>query len=204
VAVPPERDERPVQGFGAFTAELYALAAWLRQGQSETVVLESTGVSGMALCAVRDERGLDVKLVDPPTVRQVPGRKTDVQDGQWLPALHTYGFLRGAFRPADAVCVWRRSLRQRRMRVAMAARAVPHRQTARAQMHLKLTEVVRAIPGQTGLTISRALLAGARAPQWLAISRDKRCKHDQDTIAKALPGHWRAEPLFALPPAVDQ
>jgi transposase len=89
VAVPPERDERPVQGFGAFTADLYASAAWLRQCQSETVVMESTGVYGIALFEVLEERGFDVKLVDPHTVRQVPGRKTDVQDGQWLQELHT-------------------------------------------------------------------------------------------------------------------
>ena len=107
----------------------------------ETVVLESTGVSWMALFAVLEERGFDVKLVDPHAVRQVPGRKTDVQDGQWRQALHTYGLLRGAFRPEDAVCVWRSSLRQRRMRVAMAARAVHHMQKALEQMHLKLTEV---------------------------------------------------------------
>jgi transposase len=171
VAVPPDRDARPVQGFGAFTADLDAVAAWLRQCQSETVVMESTGVDGMAWFAVLDERGFDVKLGDPPTVRQVPGRKTDVQDGQWRQALHTSGFRRGAFRPEDAVCVWRRDWRQRRMRVAMASRAGPHRQQALEQMHLKVTEVGRAIPGKPGMTIIRAMLAGARAPQVLAPSR---------------------------------
>ena len=91
VAVPSDRDERPVQCFGAFTADLYALADWLQQCQIETVVMESTGVYGIALFEVLEERGFDVKLVDPHTVRQVPGRKTDVKDGQWLQELHTYG-----------------------------------------------------------------------------------------------------------------
>ena len=91
VAVPKERDEQPVQRFGAFTADLYTLAVWLRQCQIETVVLESTGVYWIALFEVLEERGFDVKLVDAHQARQVPGRKTDVQDGQWLQELHTYG-----------------------------------------------------------------------------------------------------------------
>jgi len=204
VAVPPDRDERPVQCFGAFTADLYALAAWLRQCQIATVVMESTGVSWIALFEVLAERGFDVKLVDPHTVRHVPGRKTDVKDCQWLQELHTYGLLRGAFRPEDEVCVLRSSLRQRSMLVAMASRAVQHMQKALEQMHLKLTEVVSDITGKTGMTIIRAMLAGERAPQLLATYRDKRCTHDQGTIAKALTGHWRAEHLFALQQAVDQ
>ena len=204
VAVPPDCDERPVQCFGAFTADLYALAAWLRQCQIETVVMESTGVYWIALFEVLEERGFDVKLVDAHQARQVPGRKTDVKDCQWLQELHTYGLLRGAFRPEDEVCVLRSYLRQRSMLVAMASRAVQHMQKALEQMNLKLTEVVSDITGKTGMTIIRAILAGERDPQLLATYRDKRCKHDQATIAKALTGHWRAEHLFALQQAVDQ
>ena len=204
VAVPKDRDEQPVQCFGAFTADLYALAAWLRQCQVETVVMESTGVYWIALFEVLEERGFDVKLVDTHAVRQVPGRKTDVKDCQWLQELHTYGLLRGAFRPADEVCVLRSYLRQRSMLVTMASRAVQHMQKALEQMNLKLTEVVSDITGKTGMTIIRAMLAGERAPQQLATHRDKRCKHDHATIAKALTGHWRAEHLFALQQAVDQ
>ena len=204
VAVPADRDAQPVQRFGAFTADLYALAEWLRQCQIDTVVMESTGVYWIALFAVLEERGFDVKLVDAHYARQVPGRKTDVKDCQWLQELHTYGLLRGAFRPEDEVCVLRRYLRQRSMLVAMASRTVQHMQKALEQMNLKLTEVVSDITGKTGMTIIRAMLAGERAPQLLATYRDKRCKHDQATIAKALTGHWRAEHLFALQQAVEQ
>jgi transposase len=204
VAVPADRDAQPVQRFGAFTADLYALAAWLRQCQIETVVMESTGVYWIALFEVLEERGFDVKLVDAHQARQVPGRKTDVKDCQWLQELHTYGLLRGAFRPEDEVCVLRSYLRQRSMLVAMASRAVQHMQKALEQMNLKLTEVVSDITGKTGMTIIRAILVGERDPQLLATYRDKRCKHDQGTIAKALTGHWRAEHLFALQQAVDQ
>jgi transposase len=204
VAVPRDRDEQPVQRFGAFTADLYALAEWLRQCQIETVVMESTGVYWIPLFEVLEERGFDVKLVDAHHVRQVPGRKTDVQDCQWLQELHTYGLLHGAFRPAEQVCVLRSYLRQRGMLVAMASRAVQHMQKALEQMNLKLTEVVSDINGKTGMEIIRAILAGERDPQRLARHRDPRCKHDQATIAKALEGHWRAEHLFALQQALDQ
>ena len=91
VAVPKDRDEEPVRRFGAFTADLYVLAAWLRPCQMETVVMESTGVYWIALFEVLAERGFDVKLVDAHDARQGPGRKTDVQDGQWRQEHHTSG-----------------------------------------------------------------------------------------------------------------
>jgi len=204
VAAPPDRDEQPVQCFGAFTADLYALAEWLRQCQIETVVMESTGVYWIALFEVLEEGGFDVRLVDAHYARQVPGRKTDVKDCQWLQELHTYGLLRGAFRPEDQVCVLRSYLRQRSMLVAMASRAVQHMQKALEQMNLKLTEVVSDMNGKTGMEILHAILAGERDPQRLASHRDRRCTHDQATIAKALEGHWRAEPLCALQQALEQ
>ena len=203
-AVPSDRDEQPVQRFGACTADLYALAEWLRQCQIETVVMESTGVYWIALFEVLEERGFDVKLVDAHDARQVPGRKTDVKDGQWLQALHTYGLLHAAFRPDDQVCVLRSDLRQRGVLVASASRAVQHMQKALEQMHLKLTEVVSDMTGKTGMEMLRAILAGERDPQRLALHRDRRCTHDQATIAKALEGHCRAEHRFALQQALEQ
>jgi len=193
-----------VRRFGAFTADLYVLAEWRRQCQIATVVMESTGVSWIALFAVLEERGCDVKLVDAHQARQVPGRKTDVKDCPWLQELHTYGVLHGAFRPEDEVGVLRSSLRQRSMLVAMASRAVQHRQQALEQMTLTLTEVVSDMNGQTGMEIIHAILAGERDPQRLASHRDRRCKHDQATLAKALEGPWRAEPLLALQQALEQ
>jgi len=204
VAIPEDRDEEPVRRFGTFTADLYALADWLRQCQIETVVLESTGVYWMTLFEVLEERGFAVKLVEAHDARQVPGRKTDVKDCQWLQELHTSGLLHGAFRPEEQVCVLRSYLRQRSMLVAMASRAVQQMQKALEQMNLKLTEVVSDINGKTGMEIIHAILAGERDPQRLASHRDRRCKHDQATSAKALEGHWRAEHLFALQQALEQ
>jgi len=142
VAVPEDRDDQPVREFAAYTADLYRLADWLTACGIRTVAMESTGVYWMTLFAGLEERGFDVKLVDTHDARQVPGRKTDVQDCQWLQELHTYGLLHGAFRPEDQVCVLRSYLRQRSMLVAMASRAVQHMQKALEQMNLKLTEVV--------------------------------------------------------------
>jgi len=152
----------------------------------------------MPLCEGLEERGFAVKRVAPHAVRQVPGRKTDVEDCAWLQELHTYGLLRGAFRPEDHVGVVRSSLRQRRVLVAMASRTVQQMQKALEPMPLKLTEVVSDMTGKTGMTIIRALLTGARAPARLATSRDPRGKHEHATLAKAWEGHWRAAQLFAL------
>ena len=190
VAVLSDRDERPVQRFGAFTADLYALAEWLRQCQIETVVMESTGVYWIALFEVLEERGFDVKLVDAHYARQVPGRKTDVKDCQWLQELHTYGLLHAAFRPDDQVCVLRSDLRQRGVLVASASRAVQHMQKALEQMHLKLTEVVSDITGKTGMAILRAILAGERDPQRLALpprsALQTRSGYDRQGVGRAL------------------
>jgi hypothetical protein len=177
-----------VQRFGAFTADLYAVAAWLRQCQIDTVVMESTGGYWIALFAVLAERRCDVKLVEAHQARQVPGRKTDVGDCQWLQELHTSGLLRGALRPEDEVCVLRSYLRQRSMLVAMASRTVHHRQKALEQMHRKLTEVVSAITGKTGMTIIRAIPRATATPSsWPppAISA-------ANTITPRSPRRWKA------------
>lgn len=203
MTVPADRDAQPVRPFGAFTADLYALAEWLRQGGIDTVAMASTGVYGIPLFEVLEERGFEVLLVDPRLVKQIPGRNTDGHDGQWRQELHSDGLLRGAFRPEEQVCTLRRDLRQRSLLMTSAARAVPHRQKALEQMNLQLTEVVNDIMGNTGRGIIRAILAGERAPQRLVLRRDRRCTPDTATIAKALEGHWLEEHLFALQQAVD-
>jgi len=202
VAVPANRDAQPVRRFGTFTADLYAIAQWLEQCGIQTVVMESTGVYWIPLFEVLETRGFEVKLVDAHHVKQVPGRKTDVQDCQWLQELHSYGLLRGAFRPDDEVCVLRSYLRQREGLIGDASRAIQHMQKALEQMNVKLTEVVSDLTGKTGMTIIQAILAGERDAKRLATHRDPRCKQNQATLAKALQGTWRQEHLFALEQAV--
>jgi hypothetical protein len=205
VAVPAGRDPEggDVRTFGAFTADLAALADWLTRCGIETVAMESTGVYWIPLFELLTERGFEVKLVDPRQLKHVPGRKTDVVDCQWIQQLHTFGLLAAAFRPTDQVCVLRSYLRQRGMLVSYAAHHIRHMQKALEQMNLKLTHVVSDIAGQTGLAIIRAMLAGERDPHVLARLRDRRCKADEATIARALQGTWRREHLFELRQAVE-
>ncbi len=204
-AVPPGRDPQAqdVRRFGAFTGDLCALADWLKRCEIETVAMESTGVYWISLYELLVERGFEVLLVDARRVKNVPGRKTDVLDCQWLQELHTYGLLRGAFRPADQVCILRSYLRHRSMLVAYASHHIQHMQKALEQMNLKLAHVVSDITGLTGMAIIKAILSGERDPVKLAKLRDPRCKNSEATVARALEGHYREEHLFALQQAVE-
>ncbi len=203
VAVPEDRSERPVREFAAYTADLYRLADWLIECRVETVVMESTGVYWIPLFGVLEERGLEVLLVDPRRIKNVPGRKTDVLDCQWLQQLHTYGLLSGAFRPGADVRCLRSFLRQRSMLVQYASQHIQHMQKALTQMNVKLQHVISAITGKTGMRIVEAIVAGERDPEQLAKHRDPRTKADQDTIAKSLHGHWRQEHIFELAQALE-
>lgn len=204
VAVPEGRDPqgRTVRQFGAFTADLYALADWLAACGITTVAMESTGVYWIALFEILDQRGLEVALVNPHHIKNVPGRKSDVLDCQWIQQLHTYGLLRGSFRPADEICVLRAYLRQRAMLIRCATQHIQHMQKALDQMNLKLHRVVSDLTGGTGLRIIRAILDGERDPVKLAQLRDPRCKHTRETLARSLEGNWREEHLFSLRQAV--
>ena len=204
-AVPPGRDPegKDARHFGAFSGDLCALADWLKQCGIETVAMESTGVYWIALYELLVERGFEVLLVDARRVKNVPGRKTDVLDCQWLQELHTYGLLRSAFRPADQVCILRSYLRQRSMLVAYASHHIQHMQKALEQMNLKLAHVVSDITGVTGMGILKAILSGERDPIKLAKLRDPHCKNSEATVARALEGHYRQEHLFALQQAVE-
>jgi len=192
-----------VRGFGAYTADLNAIADWLATCGITPVALESTGVSWIPLFALLETRGFEVLLVDPQQVQKIKGRpKSDVHDCQWIQRLHTFGFLASAFRPTDQVCVLRSYLRQRAMLLTYAAQHIQHMQKALTQMNIKLQHVISDITGVTGLAILRAILGGERDPEKLAQLRDYRCKDDEATIARALQGNGRDEHLFALAQAV--
>lgn len=203
VAVPDGRDTVSVREFGTFTADLQALATWLKQCAVTTVAMESTWVYWIPLFEVLDRQGFEVKLVDARHVKNVSGRKSDVLDCQWIQQLHTYGLLAGAFRPPDEVCVLRSYLRQREMLSQASSMHIQHMQKALQQMNLLLHNVVTDITGITGMKIIKAILAGERDPHVLARNRDERCHNTTATIAKSLVGNYREEHLFALRQAVD-
>ena len=189
--------------FAAFTADLYRLADWLAESEVETVVMESTGVYWIPLFGVLEEWGFQVMLVDPRRIKNVPGRKTDVLDCQWLQQLHTYGLLSGAFRPDGDIRRLRSYLRQRAMLVEYASHHIQHMQKALTQMNMKLPHVISNITGQTGMAIIEAIVSGERDPRQLAKLRDHRIRADEATIARSLQGHWLEEHIFELTQALE-
>jgi transposase len=202
VAVPPDRDDASVREFKSFTADLAALADWLATCGVEIVAMESTGVYWIPLYELLDRRGFKVLLVNARHVKNVTGRKSDVLDCQWLQQLMSYGLLRGAFRPADAVCALRSLSRQREMLLRSQARHVQHMQKALTQMNIQLANVISDVVGETGQKILRAIIAGERDGHVLAAMKNARIRASADEIAKSLEGNWRTEHLFALKQAL--
>jgi transposase len=96
VAVPADRDPQPVRRFATFTSDLERLADWLKQCKIEGVAMESTGVFWIPLFQILEDSGFRVCLVNARHVKNVPGRKTDVADCQWLQYLHSVGLLRAS------------------------------------------------------------------------------------------------------------
>src|SRR2546426_610271 len=203
VAVPPDRDERPVRTFRTFSGDLHQLADWLSEVGITTVAMESTGIYWIPVFEILEARGFEVLLVNACDVKHVPGRKTDVNDAQWLQQLHQYGLLRGSFRPRDGVVRLRAYLRHRERLVDYAASHIQHMQKALMQMNVQLHHVVSDITGLTGLRIIRAIVAGNHAPEQLATFRDIRCHASEDTIREALIGNYRPEHVFALRQALE-
>ncbi len=203
VAVPEELDREPVRAFACFTGDLNRMADWLVKIGIQTVAMEATGVYWIPAFEILEERGLGVLLVNARHVKNVPGRKSDIQDCQWLQQLHTYGLLEGAFRPPEETVALRAYVRQRDMLVQKSSDHTRHMQKALRQMNLLLDNVVSDVHGVTGMKIIRAILAGERDPAVLAKFRDGRCKHDEKTLAASLEGHYRDEHLFALRQSVE-
>lgn len=208
VAVPPDGDPNPVRAFATYTPDLQALVDWLTACRVTTVAMESTGVYWIPIFELLEARGFEAYLVNAQhtrtwrgaSVKNVPGRKSDVQDCQWLQRLHSYGLLSASFRPEAERVVLRAYLRHRAMLIdhrAPHARS-EHMQKALHQMNVQLTQVLSDITGLTGLAIIRAIVAGERNPLTLAQNADPRCHSSQAQIAKALTGSYRAEHVFAL------
>jgi len=198
VAVPPDRDPQPVQAFSTFTDGLQRLADWLTACRVKSVAMEATGVYWIPLYELLEARGFDVLLVNARHLKNVPGRKSDVSDAEWIRDLHCVGLLRGSFRPTAAIAALRAYLRHRQTLVESAGIYTQRMQKALLQMNLLLTQVVSDITGVTGLRILRDIVAGKRDPQRLATHRDTRCRASQEEIVAALTGQYRPEHLFVL------
>ena len=198
VAMPADRDEEPVRVFHTFTEDLAAMADWLIACHISTVAMESTGVYWIPVYDVLEQRGLKVCLVNARHMKNVPGRRTDWHECQWLQYLHAVGLLRAAFRPEEQVCAVRAVMRHRGELVQAASQHVQHMHKALTQMNLQIQHVISDLTGRTGLAIVDAILGGERDGATLAKLRDPRIRASEETICKSLRGNWRSEHLFTL------
>lgn len=202
-AVRPDRDPEPVRRFECFTADLYRLADWLKTSGVKTVARQSTGVYWIPLYDILEERGFEVYLVNARHTKNLPGRKSDVQESQWLLKLHTYGLLNNSFHPPSAIRTLRTYWRQRAEHVEGAATCILRMQKSLTQMNLQLANVISDLSGLTGQKIVRAIIAGQRDPHQLAELRDARIQASREEIAKSLQGNWRPELVFVLKQEVE-
>ena len=203
VAVPEDRDDQPVREFSSFTRHLHKLADWLTACGIDTVCMESTGVYWIPLYELLEARGFEVCLVNARHVKNVPGRKTDVIDCQWLQRLHTYGLLRASFRPDQEIVQLRAYMRHRDNLIRYAGAHIQHMQKALSLMNVQLHKVVSDITGQTGMAIIRDIVSGKHDPDALAQHRNPRCKASRKQIADALTGNYQPEHLFVLEQALQ-
>ena len=193
---------RPVRVFGTTTAQLQELVDWLLQQGVESVAMESTSVYWIPLYELLESRGMEVVLVNARQLHNVPGRKTDYSDCQWLQLLHSCGLLRGSFRPGEAIVRLRALQRQMANLVHERTRCVQWMQKALDQMNVQVHRAVTDLTGETGMAIVRAIVAGERDPARLAAHRDPRCRKSEAEIAQYLTGTWREEHLFNLAAAL--
>jgi transposase len=198
VAVAPDRDGEPVRRFECFTEDLRRLAAWLKACGVETVAMQSTGVYWLPVYEILAEAGFRVFLVNARHTKNLPGRKTDVQECQWLLQLHTFGLLNDSFRPPEEICILRAYWRQRSEHVAAASACIQRMQKVLTEMNVQLANVISDISGLTGMAIIQAILAGERDRYKLADLADARIQASREEIAKSLEGNWRPELLFLL------
>ena len=203
VAVPLDRDQETTRRFSSFTYDLHALADWLESCRVRTVAMESTGVYWIPLFQTLEERGFMVYLVNAHSLKNVPARKSDVSDCEWIQYLHSVGLLRASFRPKEDICAVRTLWRHRSSLLEMAAEHTLHLQKSLSLMNLQLHHVLSDITGASGLAILDAILTGQRDPVQLAKLCNTRVKSPQETVAQALVGDYRPEHLFTLKQSLD-
>lgn len=199
VAVP----DGTVTCFGSFTADLYRLRDHLKAHGVSTAAMEATGVYWLALFEVLEAAGLDVCVVNGAHVKNVPGRKSDVQDCQWLQQLHACGLLRKSFVPPDRIRALRSYTRLRDDHIRTGAMYVQLMQKALDQLNVKLHTVISQIQGVSGLAVVRAILQGERNAAKLAgLCEDSILKKKRAEVVRSLEGVWKDEHLLALKQAL--
>src|SRR6516162_6405664 len=198
VAISPDRDPEPVRRFGCFTADLREMGQWLVEKGVRSVALQSTGVYWMPVFEILEQQGLEVYLVNAQHTKNVPGRKSDIQECQWLLKLHAFGLLNNSFQPNDEIRIARTLWRHRGNLVAEASSVVQRMQKVLTERNVQLSNVLSDISGVSGMKIIKAILDRVRDPWELAALVEPGVKATPEDIVKSLEGNWREELLFLL------
>lgn len=203
VCVAGDENTQIVKAFGNYTVDLQNIGKWLKEHNIKTVAMESTGVYWIPLFEELERQGFECLLISSRSLRRVPGRKSDIQDAQWIQTLHSYGLLESSFRPQGELVALRTLLRHRAQLLEHRSPHIQHMQKALLQMNVQLSQALSDVTGETGLRIIRAIVAGERDPHKLAALRDRNCKKSEEEIGKALTGTWRAEHLFIVKQSLE-
>jgi len=189
--------------FGTMTRDVGQVVSWLQEQGVRSVAMEATGVYWMCLYAALQLAGVQVLVVNGRHVRNLPGRKSDMADCQWLATLHAHGLMRSGFVPTAPIRCLQDYMRLREDHITMAASHVQHMQKAMERMNIKLHDVISDLSGVSGMKVVRAILAGERDPeQLLALCDVQIRKNKADRVRESLRGTWQSEHLFALRQAV--
>ena len=192
-----------VKAFGNYSVDLQAIGSWLKEHDIKTIAMESTGVYWIPLFEELERQGFECLLISSRSLRRVPGRKSDIEDAQWIQTLHSYGLLESSFRPQAELIALRTLLRHRGQLVEHRSPHTQHIQKALLQMNVQLSQALSDVMGETGQAIIRAIVAGEREPQKLAAMRDRNCKKSAEEIGRALTGTWREEHLFIVKQSLE-
>ena len=185
--------------FGTVTDEVYRLRDYLQGQAVTTLAMEATGVYWLYAYGVLEAAGLAVVVVNGRHVRNLPGRKTDMADCQWLATLHAHGLLRGGFVPPAAIRRLQDYQRLRADHIIGAASQVQKMQQALERMNIKFHDAISDLVGVSGLKVIRAILAGERQPEPLLLLCDPQIqKKKRERVLASLRGTWTPEHLFAL------
>jgi transposase len=203
VAVDPRVSDRPVREFGSWTPALHEMAEWLKECGVQRVVMQTTGVYWIAVQDVLEKAGFEVAVVDARGTRNLPGRKSDVQECQWIRRLDIYGLLRKSFQIAEINRAIRNIWRTRQRLVRDCGRSIQRMQKALTTMNVQLANTISDITGKSGMAILRAILDGERNPWVLARLCDERIQASEEEVAHSLQGNWREDVLFELNQVVE-
>ena len=203
VAILNENDEYEVREFGTMTPDLMKIAQWLIESNVKNAAMEATGVYWLPLFEILEDQGLNPLLVDPKSAKNVPGRKTDVLDCQWIHKLYSCGLLRAAFRPAKAKEAFRAYVRHRGNLVKGRQKAILQMNKSLLLMNIKLDIAVSEVTSVSGMNIIRAIVDGEQDPKKLAALRHKSCKKTEEVFIAALTGNFQKTHLFTLKQSLE-